>query len=53
MTNVLLAIYFIIIGAVGLFGIAVDGKLIALLALIVGILLLIAPYASRYFPPRA
>lgn len=52
MTNILLAIYFIVIGAIGLFGIAVDPKIIALFAFILGILLLVTPYVSRLWPPR-
>lgn len=50
--NFLLAIYFLIIGAIGLFGIAVDPKLLALLALIIGILLLVSPYVSSRWPNR-
>lgn len=53
MTNVLLGVYFIIIGAIGLFGLAVDPKLLSLIALIIGILVLVSPYAGRILPPRA
>lgn len=49
MTSLLLAIYFIVIGAIGLFGIVVDPKLVALLALIVGILLLVAPFVPERY----
>ncbi len=44
MTNILLGVYFVLIGAIGLFGLSVDPKLLALLALILGILLLVSPY---------
>jgi hypothetical protein len=44
MTNILLGIYFLVLGAVGLFGLQVDPKALALLALVLGILLLISPY---------
>lgn len=42
--NILLGIYFIIIGAIALFGLSVDPKLIGLLALVIGVGLLVAPY---------
>lgn len=52
MTRILLAIYFIIIGAIGLFGLVVDPKLLALLALVVGVLLLVSPYAESHLKAR-
>lgn len=48
MTNILLGIYFVIVGAIGLFGLAVDAKLVALLALVLGIVLLVSPYVGKY-----
>lgn len=43
MSTILLGIYFIIIGLVGLLALAIDPRLIAVLALILGLFLLIEP----------
>lgn len=50
MVNILLGIYFVIIGAIALFGLNVDAKLMGLLALIIGIVLLVSPYVGRLAP---
>lgn len=50
MLNVLLGIYFVIVGAIGLFGLHVDPVVMALLALIIGIILLVSPYWGRIAP---
>lgn len=55
MIGVLLGIYFTLIGAIGLFAITVDAKLLALLAFIIGIGLLavgLYPFADRFRPRR-
>jgi hypothetical protein len=50
MTNILLGIYFILSASIVLFELTVDPKLLALIALVVGVLLLFAPYAHRLWP---
>jgi hypothetical protein len=51
-TYILLAAYFIIIGAVGLFGLVIDEKWLALLALIIGIALLFFGLGVVNWPNR-
>ncbi len=48
MTNILLGIYFLIVGSITLFSLTVDPKFMGLLALIIGLALLLAPYAGRF-----
>lgn len=50
MTTLLLALYFIIIGVVGLFGAKVDPIWMAVLALIIGILLLVSGFGTFSWP---
>ncbi len=50
MALILLGVFLVIQAAVVLFSIVIDPKLVAVLELIVGLVLIIAPYAGRYFP---
>lgn len=50
MGMLVLAIYLIIIGAIGLFGISLDSKIPALLALIAGIIILVTGLVPISWP---
>lgn len=48
MVRILLGIYFVLLAAIGLFGVHIDVKWLYLLEGVVGLTLLLQPYASPY-----